>query len=152
MKITDQPLNIDGRSIYITRPSQIVIALIDSIRAYHIKEHTDLVVGTTKPAAYRGAFRFMSDTIATVIATTGLNFDKFISSSNYGTIEYEDINEYINVIEFLSGGVPWFIFDYLGVADRYVHPDQWWCLCDANWKERITRLESYLGKLNEAGL
>ena len=133
------------------KPSEFVAQFIAMLR--HYKKHAgyEFTLGKNY-CAVKGSFRHISEPAAMLMYVTNLSFDEVYERTTWEGQAFEDYDKFMFAVDFMGDGVPWYMFQYLGLADKYVHPDHFWFLVDLNWKEHIKYLEDYWIKLNEAGL
>lgn len=112
-----------------------------------------LIIGGSHTGSWDSlSTRTMPDAAATAMEVGGLSFSDFLDKADLAKERYDDLEFFMWCIDFLSAGIPYYLFEFLGKPTDYIKPDQMWCLIDLNWEKQIPVIEAYRQKLIAAGL
>lgn len=133
------------------KPSEFIAYFIAALRSY--KKNPDFIFQLGRNyCALKGPDQYISEPAAMYMYVTGDSFNDLIFEMKQTADTYEDFHEFMFAADGLGDGLPYRMFQFFGLENRVVRPDNWWLLMDASWETHIKQLEEYWYKLTEMGL
>lgn len=133
------------------RPSEIVSLYLRTLEKYKQLPDIALVVGGNE-IGWEGDKFYLPDDVATAMEITGLDRHDFLGKSIKAHDKYSDVYTFCFVVDLFGMGIPNYLFEYLGMKDKFIRPDKLWLLIDRTYESQLPLIREYLKKLTINGL
>ena len=98
-----------------------------------------------------GAFYVISEGTLLAIKLLSINPEELLDADTI-TRKHPRISHLIFVGDNLGAGLPYYLFDYLGMKEKFVKPRIWWLLLNRNFDTHIHFVELYYKQLKALDL